>query len=128
MAHHLTIRFLSKLIVNLVAAFSAVILGLFYHRALEMDKAKALQQSNENYDTSFRLSNEAKKELCWLITNIMSSLQHIHVPDQNITIYTDSSTLGCGVTNRNNPSGGRWKADEISNINVLESKTLFIGL
>ena len=40
-----TIRFLSKLIGNLVATFLAVTLGPFYYRALEMDKAKALQQS-----------------------------------------------------------------------------------
>ena len=63
-----------------------------------MDKAKALQQSNGNYDASVRLSNKAKKELCWLITNIMSSLQHIHVPDPDISVYTDSSTSGWGVT------------------------------
>ena len=37
-----TIRFLSKLIGNLVAAFPAVTLGLFYYRALETDKTKAL--------------------------------------------------------------------------------------
>ena len=44
----------------------------------------------------------------------MSSLQHIHLPDPDITIYTDSSTLGCGVLNGNNPSGDRWKSYEIS--------------
>ena len=81
-----TIRFLSKLIENLVAAFPAVILGPFYYRPLERDKAKALRLSNGNYDASVRLSNEAKKELSWWITNLMSSLQHIHVPDSDITI------------------------------------------
>ena len=65
---------------NLVAAFPAVTLGPFYYRDLETDKAKALQQFNGNYDDSVRLSNEAKKEVCWQITNIMCSLQHIHVP------------------------------------------------
>ena len=62
-----------------------------------MDKAKVLQQSNGNYDASVRLSNEVKKELCWWITN-MSILQHIHVPDPDITIYINSSTLGWIVT------------------------------
>ena len=115
-----TIRFLSKLIGNLVAAFPAVTLGPFYYRALETDKANALQQSSGNYDASVRLSNEVKRELCWWITNIMSSLQHIHVSDPDITIYTDSNTLEWGVTDGNNPSGGRWEADEINYINVLE--------
>ena len=58
----------------------------------------------------------------------MSSLQHIHKPDPDITIYTDSSTLGWGVTDGKNPSGGRWKADEINHINVLELKAIFIGV
>ena len=88
-----TIRLLSKVIGNLVAAFPAVTLGPFYYTALEMDKTKALQQAKGNYDASVRLSNEVKKELCWWITNIMSSLKHIHVPDPDIAIYTDSSTL-----------------------------------
>ena len=123
-----TIRFLSKLIRNLVAAFPAATLGPFYYRALEMDKAKALRLSNGNYDASVRLSNEAKKEFSWWITNIMSSLQHIHVPDPDITIHTDSSTLGWGVTDGKNQSRGRWKADEINQINVLELKAILIGV
>ena len=59
-----TIRFLSKLIGNLVAAFPTFTLGPFYYRALEMGKTKARQQSNGNYDASVRLSKETKKELC----------------------------------------------------------------
>ena len=56
----------------------------------------------------------------------MSSLQHTHVPGPEITFYTDSSTLGWGVTDGNNPLGGRWKADEMKPINELESKAIFI--
>ena len=63
-----------------------------------MDKGKALQLSNGNYDASVKLSNEAKKELSWWIIKIVSSLYHNHVPDPDIVIYTDSSTLGCGLT------------------------------
>ena len=88
------IRFPSKLIGNLVTAFLTVTRRPFYYRYLETDRAKTLQQSTEKYDASVRLCNEAKKELCWWVTNIMSSFQHIHVPDPDITIYTDSSTLG----------------------------------
>ena len=124
----ITIRFLPKLKGKLVAAFPAVTLGPFYYRALETDNAKVLQQFKGNYDDSVRLSNEAKNELCWWITNIMSSFQHIHVPYPDITIYTDSSTLGWGVTDGYNPSGGRLKVEEINHINVLELKAIFIGV
>ena len=58
----------------------------------------------------------------------MSTLQHIHVHDQDITIYTDSSTSRWGVTDRNNPSRGRWKADKTNQIHVLELKVIPIGL
>ena len=95
-------------------------MGPFYYSALETDKAKALQHSNGNYDASVRSSNEAKKEL-W-ITNIMCYLQHIYVPDPDIAIYTDSSTVGWGVTSR-----VRWNAEEINHINVLKLKPIFIG-
>ena len=54
----------------------------------------------------------------------MSSLQHIHLPDPDITIYTDSRTLGWGVTDGNNSSGCRWKAEEINHISVLELKAI----
>ena len=104
-----TIRFISKPTGNLVVTFPKLTLGPFYYRALEMDKAKAPQQSNGNYDASVRLSNETKKELCWWITNIMDSLQHIHESDPDITTCTYTSTLGWGVTDGNNPSGGRGK-------------------
>ena len=56
-----TIRFLSKRIGNLVAAFPAVALGPFYYRALEMDKANALRLSNGNVDASVRLSKKRRK-------------------------------------------------------------------
>ena len=60
-----TIRSLSKLLRNLIVTFPAETLGPFYYRALEKDKAKALQQSNGNYDALVRLSNGAEKEPCW---------------------------------------------------------------
>ena len=95
------LRFLSKLRRNLVAYFPAVILRRFYYRTLEMDKAKVLKQSKGNYDPSVRLSNEAKKELCWWITNKMYSLQHIHALDAGTSIYTNSRTVGWAVTKGN---------------------------
>ena len=119
---------LLKLIRNLGAAFPSVTMRQFYYRALETDKAKVLQQFNGNYDASVRLSNEAKKELCWLITKIMSTLQRIYVLDPDINIYNNSSTLGWGITDANNPSGGKWKADEINHINALELKAIIIGV
>ena len=49
----------------------------------------------------------------------MSSLQHVHVPAPG--------TLGWGVTDGKNPSGGRWKTDERNHINVLELKAILMS-
>ena len=97
-------------------------------RALETKTAKRLKQSNGNYNAPVRLSNKVKKKLCCWLTNVKSSLQHIHVPDPDIVIYTDSSTLGWGVTDKKNLSGSRWKADEINHINVFELKAILLGV
>ena len=68
------IKFLSNPIGNLVAAFSVVTLEPFYYRALENDMKKALQQAHGKCDASVTLSKDAKKELCWWITNIVPNL------------------------------------------------------
>ena len=91
-----------------------------------MDKTKTLRLPDGDYDAAVRLSN-LTNDLSWWITNIMSSLQHVHVPDPGITIYTDSGTLGWGVTDGKNPSGGRWKTDGRNHINVLELKAILMS-
>ena len=58
----------------------------------------------------------------------MSSLQPIYTPGPDITIYTDSNTLEWDIADGNNPSVGRWKVNEISQMNVLELKAIFIGV
>ena len=49
------------------------------------------------------MDREGKKELCWWITNIKSSLKYIHVSDPDIPNYTDSSTLGWVATDGKKP-------------------------
>ena len=44
------------------------------------------------------------------------------------TIHTDSRLLGCRVTGNLGQSGDRWKSDEIVHINILELKTIQIGI
>ena len=47
----------------------------------------------------------------------MSRFQHIYVPYPDITLYTDSRTLGWGVTMgkiNGKTQRDRWKADKIN--------------
>ena len=50
------------------------------------------------------------------------------MPDPDITIYTDSSTLRWGVRDGSSSLGGRWKAHKINHLHVLELKAIFIGV
>ena len=43
-------------------------------------------------------------------------------------LFTLIQAQGWGVTDGKNPSGGRWKADEINHISVLELKAILIGV
>ena len=52
-------------------------------------------------------------------------LQYIRVPDPDIIIHTDSSILGWNLTDGKSPSSGRWKADDISHINVVDFTKLY---
>ena len=51
------------------------------------------------------------------------------MPEPDITIHTDSNLLGRRVKVGFQPSGGRWKSDEIATyINVLEFQAILIGI
>lgn len=115
-----------KLIGNLVAAFPAVSLRRFYYLTLENIEIKAMTFNHGNHDAKIALCNNGREEIHWWITSIMSNFQCIHVLDPDIIIHTDSSILRWGITDGKNAPGGRWKADEISYINLLELKTILI--
>ena len=57
----------------------------------------------------------------------MSSIQYICVPDPDIITDSDLGILARAITDRKNPSSGRWKADEISHTNILEVIAMLIG-
>ena len=56
--------------------------------------------------------------------NIFESFAHLNIPDPHITIYTDASLTGWGITDGKTPSGGRWDENEITHINVLQLKAI----
>ena len=88
------------------------------------EKAKALYSLKETMMLQLHYLMKLKKELHWLITNIWSSLQHILGSDSNIVIYAGLSTRGWDVADEKNLSRGRWIADKINRINVLELKAI----
>ena len=66
--------------------------------------------------------------ICWWKHNIKNSFQDLVIPKPDITIFTDASEAGWGITDGHNPSGGQWGEHERMHINVLELKAAFIEI
>ena len=125
----ITIRSLASLIGNFTAAFPAIPLGKFYYRNLERIKTRALINSKGDFDAKTGISTEGITELEWWTNNIHAATRSVKIPDIDMTIYTDASDLGWGITNSTSSSGGRWSTQEgETHINVRELKAIEIGV
>lgn len=127
-SNKITIRMLASVIGNFVASFPAVPLGPFFYRKLEQQKIDGLKFNKGNFDANIKLNEKSKEEICWWKNNIFQSYARIDIPNPDITIYTDASHIGWGITDGITPSGGRWDENEKAHINVLELKAIQIGI
>ena len=123
-----TIRFVVQIIGNIVASLPAMPLGPLFYGALETDRIVGIKRHRQNYDAEIELSNETCSERVWWKHNIKNSFQDLVIPKPDITIFTNASETGWGITDGHNPSGGQWAEHERIYINVLELKAAFIGI
>ena len=124
----ISLRELAKIIGNMVASFPAVTYGPLHYRNLEKEKIRGLKQNRGNFDCKIVLSHNAVADINWWINNIDNSCHQITKPNPDLTIYTDASLTGWGITDGKSPSRGLWHSSEIDNINVLELKAIEIGI
>jgi len=124
----ITVRNLATVIGNLVAAFPSVTYGKLHYRHLEAEKIAAVKYSKQNFDSTLILTKKSKLELLWWKNNILDSYHKIHLVSPDKIIFTDASMQGWGATDNKTSSGGLWKEYEISHINELEMKAIFIGI
>jgi len=90
-----TIRYIAKVIGNIMASFPAVPFGKLFYKCLEKEKTAALKRNRGNFDKLMSLSVLAQAELTWWTENIMSSFRCIEVPLVDLTtLHTDASKLG----------------------------------
>ena len=114
---------------NFAAAFPAVPFGRLHYRMTERDKIAVLRAARGNFDRPCYLGLEAKAEICWWIDNVIDISRPIKVKPIDLTIYTDASKMGWGVTNQVSSTGGLWSPSEKDNyINLLELKAIELGL
>ena len=124
-----TIRYIAKVIGNIVAFFPVVPFGKLFYRYLEREKTIALKKNQGNFDKLMSLSCSAQAELTWWTENMLYSVKRIEVPPVDLTVHTDASMLGWGVTDGTLSSGGLWDQSEADrHINYLELKAIEFGL
>ena len=103
----ITLQTLASVIGNFFASFHAFPLAPFFYRNLEKQKILGLKLHNGKFDANITLNVESKKEICWWKNNIIKSFAPPNIPDPDITIYTDASLTGWGITDGKTPSGWR---------------------
>lgn len=126
----ISLRTLARVIGLLVASFPAVLWGKLYFRKLEAVKKNGLVKNRGNFDAYVMLTKQAVDELTWWIENIDSAYYPLNNTLPDITIQTDSSSVGYGIACEGEEGfGGKWNdVEQKLHINVLEMKAIEIAL
>ena len=125
---HVSIRELSALIGNLVAAEPGVPLAPLRYKQLEIVRNEALSLHKGNFDSTLTLSHRAVTTMHWWITNIHSQTKSLICPPPSHELFTDASLEGWGAKLGHMSTGGQWAASESDHINILELKAVLFGL
>lgn len=124
------IRCLASFIGLVVHAFNAVTVGPLHYRSLERDKISALSSSNGDFDTETNLSEIARKDILWWVSNLKKFNGKLIRPNTvDFWIECDASIEGWGAKFGDKLVGGRWNKEETQNhINFLELMAIFYSL
>ena len=68
------------------------------------EKITGLKYHKGNFEGKIRLSVKAKVGMQWWINNTDNSCHHISITNPDITLYTDESLTGWGITDGISPS------------------------
>ncbi|XP_044179688.1 uncharacterized protein LOC122961167 [Acropora millepora] len=125
----ITIRQVARILGLLVSCFPGVMWGPLHYRQLESDKTEALKNSKGNFNEIMQISEAAKKDIAWWVSNIMDSYNVISHGTPHVHLYSDASKTGWGGTCNGTQCGGPWTPTESAlHINVLEIKAAFFTL
>ena len=123
------IREVARVIDLILSTFPGVMYGPLYFRIAEGEKAQALKQTKENYDTHMQLSSSAKLELQWWINKVETSTNLIYRSEPHMIMSTDASKVGWGCVINSIKTGGPWTLEESNyHINYLEMLGVYFGL
>ena len=125
----ITIRELSELIGQMVASFPAVEHGRLFYRLIENEKSAALKQAKGEFDAQTCISDQARRDIQWWISNIPTSSCPISHGNPNFIMKTDASGTGWGGVKGQTKTGGHWNLEEQNyHINCLELLAVLFSL
>ena len=118
----ITARQLAQIIGKLHAASQAFLPAPLFYRSLQGDLQRALNSSNQNYNTLLSLSQSAQEELAWWQEKLTcwNGKALLHRPE-TVTIKSDASLQGWGSVYNDSRTGGPWShSEQEMHINCLE--------
>ena len=130
-ADKMTIREFAGVLGKLAATLPGNKYGMVFLKTLETQKARALSRNNYSYEGTINISPLIKTELRWWLENIELFSRPVHVPNPDITIFTDASLQGwgCHLPHLQIQTGGRWGPNEWGqDINYLELNAILLSL
>ena len=123
-----SIRFLAKVIGTIVSVFPAVKYAPLYHRALENDKIRALENCKADSDSHHPISDDAKDDLKWWRDNNQME-NWIHPPIIDTKLFCDASDFAWGSVLETKRTGGACSETEKEyHINEKELLAVFYTL
>ena len=124
-----SIRLVARVIGLLVASFSAVQYGRLHYRRLERRKIEALSKAKGNFSKRMQIDQQMKAELLWWIKNVKYQIRVIDRKQVDLTVVTDSSTVGWGCQFNEISFNGKWNTSESKlHINALELLAIWMSL
>ena len=128
-----TILEVASVVGKLVALFPGAQYGPLHYRELEKAKTLALSFNRGNYKASMSLPKKAIAELQWWMQNVHKAFSCLKRDPPMMTLTSDASGLGWGITDGHSQNGGKWNDIEKSRaanneINYLELWAAFMGL
>ena len=125
----ITIREFSKLLGMLEAALPGVKYGRLNLFHSIKSKNAALKTSKGSYDSYFKISPQAIRELNWWKSNLSNSCNTIYNELPKFIVSSDACPNGWGIACGKESTGGHWSHTESKlHINVLELLAAYYAL
>lgn len=126
-------RWVAGLMGKITAMIPAVKEALLHIRYLQRDLARSLTRNHHNWDAQFEWSPQSREEIRWWQQSITWKnglpIRKLPLKTPAITIHTDSSETGWGVSSPLMETYGFWTEEEKRwSINVRELLAIFFAL